>query len=116
LAAFIGPAREVLTRSRFTIARLRNCYKPAKIVFCAHLNVLLHAAYVMRKVIFARNAAVLVTKRYGENADFVNSMAFHACVCTKSPGSLTLKLLRELTCRPFRSITRKYLFHTLHTF
>ena len=39
-----------------------------------------------------------------------------ACVCTKSPGSLTLKLLRELTCRPFRSITRKYLFHILHTF
>ena len=74
---------------------------------------------VMRKVIFTRNAAVLVTnqrKRYGENADFVNSMAFHSCVCRKSPGSLTLKLLRELTCRPFRSITRKYLFQILHPF
>lgn len=32
-----------------------------------------------------------------ENPNFVNWMALHACVCTRFLGSLTLKLLRELT-------------------
>ena len=58
------------------------------------------AAHVMKKVLFVMTAKVLVTPqqtRYEENANFVNWMALHACVCTRFPGSLTLKLLRELT-------------------
>ena len=57
-------------------------------------------AHVMKKVLFVMTAKVLVAPqqmRYEENANFVNWIALHACVCTFFPGSLTLKLLRELT-------------------
>lgn len=67
-------------------------------------------AHVMKKVLFVMTAKVSVAPqqmRYKENANFVNWIALHAWVCTIFPGSLTLKLLRELTWLPFRDKNQK---------